>query len=179
MVWAVRHFRPYLYGHRCTVYTDHEALKSLLNTPHPSGKLAQWGMALQELNLHITYRPGKKNEKADALSRSPLRDEKPATTMPFTLVAPIPKPDVPVNDGDTLSQRQEADPELQPIIAYQESGVLPEDKHRARELVLNQSQFTLLDGKELFHAVHGGTFGGHLRDAKVHGQLSRHYWWQE
>ena len=30
VVWAVKHFRHYLYGHRCTVLTDHEALKFLL-----------------------------------------------------------------------------------------------------------------------------------------------------
>ena len=41
VVWAVRHFRHYLYGHHCDVFTDHEALKSLLNTPHPSDKLAR------------------------------------------------------------------------------------------------------------------------------------------
>ena len=35
VVWAVKHFHPYLYGHGCHVVTDHEALKSLLNTPHP------------------------------------------------------------------------------------------------------------------------------------------------
>ena len=40
VVWSVKHFTHYLYGHSCTVYTDHEALKSLLHTPHPSGKLA-------------------------------------------------------------------------------------------------------------------------------------------
>ena len=45
VVWAVRHFRHYLYGHHCDVFTDHEALKSLLNTPHPSGRLARWGLA--------------------------------------------------------------------------------------------------------------------------------------
>ena len=53
VVWAVRHFRHYLYGSRCDVFTDHEALKALLNTPHPSGKLARWGLSLQELDLHI------------------------------------------------------------------------------------------------------------------------------
>ena len=57
VVWAAKLFRPYLYGHHCTVYTDHEALKSLLNTPQPSGKLARWGMALQELNLDIDIVP--------------------------------------------------------------------------------------------------------------------------
>ena len=45
VVWAVN--RHYLYGHCCHVYTDHETLKSLMNTPHPSGRLAQWGLALQ------------------------------------------------------------------------------------------------------------------------------------
>ena len=24
VVWAVKHFQPYLYGHQCDVYTDHE-----------------------------------------------------------------------------------------------------------------------------------------------------------
>ena len=58
VVWAVKNFRPYRYGHYCTVYTDHEALKSLLNTPQPSGKLARWGMALQELDFTIVHRSG-------------------------------------------------------------------------------------------------------------------------
>lgn len=47
VVWAVKHFRHYIYGYHCTMFTDHEALKALLNTPQPSGKLARWGLALQ------------------------------------------------------------------------------------------------------------------------------------
>lgn len=39
VVWAVRHFRPYLYGHQCEVFTDHVALKSM---PQSSGKLTRW-----------------------------------------------------------------------------------------------------------------------------------------
>jgi len=42
VVWAVKHFRSYLYGYRCDIYADHEALKSLLNTPQSSGRLARW-----------------------------------------------------------------------------------------------------------------------------------------
>ena len=64
VVWAVKHYRHSLYGHRCIVFTDHEALKSLMNTPHPSGKLARWGMALQELDLQIEYKPGKSNARS-------------------------------------------------------------------------------------------------------------------
>ena len=182
--------------HSCTVYTDHEALKSLLNTPHPSGKLARWGMALQELDLKVVYRRGKENEKADALSRAPLPDEAATSTMPFVQIAPISSEVVSAKDGETLSQRQKADPELQPMMAYLESGITPEEQN-AKQLILQSVEYTLLDGvlyhvekdktlrivsplgdrEDLFKAVHSGTFGGHLHDAKLHGQLGRHYWW--
>ena len=31
--------------------------------------------------------------------------------------------------------------------------------------------------KKPFDEVHGGAFGGHLQDAKIHGELSKKYWW--
>ena len=72
VVWNVKHFRQYLYGHRCHVFIDQEALKALLNTPHPSGKLTRWGLLLHELDLLIHYVPGKTNPRAIALSRNPF-----------------------------------------------------------------------------------------------------------
>ena len=72
IVWAVKQFRHYLYGQQCEVITDHQPLRSLLKMPHPSGKLARWGLALQELDLTIKYHPGKQNMAVDALSRAPL-----------------------------------------------------------------------------------------------------------
>ncbi len=85
----------YLYGHHCTVYTDHEALKALLSTPHPSGKLARWGMSLQELDLMIVHRPGKANANADTLSRYPLSAEGEEPGEHLTLVAAIAEPEFP------------------------------------------------------------------------------------
>ena len=72
VVWALRHYRVYCLGYKTIVYTDHSALKSLLSSPNPSGKLARWGMTIQEIEPEIRYRPGRLNERADALSRSPL-----------------------------------------------------------------------------------------------------------
>ena len=71
-MWAIKHFHQYLYGHHCEVYTDHEPLIVLLNTPHPSGKLARWGLILQDVDLVIQYLSGKKNVGADALSHLPV-----------------------------------------------------------------------------------------------------------
>ena len=67
-MWAVKYFRSYILGHRTTVYTDHAACTSLLNTPHPSGKLARWALAIQEMDLIIKHKAGRAN--MDALSRN-------------------------------------------------------------------------------------------------------------
>ena len=72
VVWAAKHLRPYLYGHSGMVYTDYDALKSLLNTPSPLASWLAW-IAQHELNLTILHRSGKANANADALSRGPQR----------------------------------------------------------------------------------------------------------
>ena len=74
VVWAMSHFHSYLYGHSVTVFTDHSAVKAVLETPNPSGKHARWwtrvyGRGVKEVK--IRYRPGKTNANADALSRCP------------------------------------------------------------------------------------------------------------
>ena len=200
VVWAIKHFRHYLYGHHCDVFTDHEALKSLLNTPHPSGKLARWGLALQEVDLAIYYRPGKKNVLADALSRSPVsvREEGSPVVLEESLVAAVSGPQESSESGEGgLRARQRGDLELCQIIRYLEEGELPSDDKKARELALSKQQYLLVEGvlhyvakdqtlrlippegdrQKLFDEVHGGQFGGHLRDAKIFGELARRYWW--
>ena len=41
-VWAVTHFRYYLYGHDVTIITDHAAVKATLGAPNLIGKHARW-----------------------------------------------------------------------------------------------------------------------------------------
>ncbi len=55
LVWAVRYLRPYILGHHATLFTDYAACTSLLNTARPSGKLARWALAIQEMNLTIRH----------------------------------------------------------------------------------------------------------------------------
>jgi hypothetical protein len=137
-----------LYGQACDVFTDHDALKALLNVPHPSGKLARWGLALQEVNLTIHYHPGIKNANADALSRYPqpesVDQESAEDTAVIASLSPV-----------TLSKsREQGDPELSIIIAYLEKKQLPEDTKRARELTLSKPQYHIRDGT-LFYVAKG------------------------
>ena len=145
VVWAVKHFRHYLYGNRCDVYTDHEVLRALLNTPHPSGKLARRGLTLQELDLHIHYRPGPKNTNAVALSRYPIQCSE-DVDMDVGEVAALFTDEATATGGDpSISARQEADASLRPIRSFLRDGTLPPEKESARKLLLEQHQYALLD----------------------------------
>ena len=69
MVAAVNHFDAYLITHPFTIETDHKALVFLNSAQHSNGRLARWAMCLQPYSFEIRYRPGPKNDNADALSR--------------------------------------------------------------------------------------------------------------
>ena len=70
-------FYPYLYGRPFKVYTDHRPLQWLMNVQDPTGKLARWWLELQKFQIEIEYKPGKKNQNADCLSRTPIFEETP------------------------------------------------------------------------------------------------------
>lgn len=69
VIWAVKHFRPYLYGHKFDIYTDHKPLKWLYQLKEPNSKLARWRLYLQAYDFNIIHKSGKQNANADALSR--------------------------------------------------------------------------------------------------------------
>lgn len=73
VVWAVRHFRCYLYGRHFKIITDCQPLKWLMNARDPNSRLARWNLLLQEYDFEIIHRAGVKNQNADALSRVIVR----------------------------------------------------------------------------------------------------------
>lgn len=72
IIYGVTQFRPYLFGRRFTIYTDHQPLKWLFNLKEPNAKLMRWKLKLEEYDYNIEYKPGKTNLNADALSRQPI-----------------------------------------------------------------------------------------------------------
>ena len=65
VVWAVKYFRPYLYGKEFELRTDHQALK-WLHTKYLgkdlNPRIQRWILSLGEHNIKIEYLKGKENK---------------------------------------------------------------------------------------------------------------------
>ena len=71
VVTFIKHFRPFLYGHKFLVRTDHSSLKWLLRFKDPEGQLARWLEVISAYDMEIEHRAGKLHGNADGLGRIP------------------------------------------------------------------------------------------------------------
>ncbi|GJS70047.1 putative reverse transcriptase domain-containing protein [Tanacetum coccineum] len=69
VVFALKIWRHYLYGTKCTVFTDHKSLQHILDQKELNMRQRRWLELLSDYDCDIRYHPGKANVVADALSR--------------------------------------------------------------------------------------------------------------
>ncbi|KAL4127326.1 hypothetical protein QTP88_011501 [Uroleucon formosanum] len=69
IMFGVKQFRPYVYGQKFTIITDHKPLTWLFSVKDPGSRLLRWRIKLDEFDYEIQYKSGKTNLNADALSR--------------------------------------------------------------------------------------------------------------
>ena len=75
IVFAKNLFRPFLYGRKFTIVTDHEPLKHFHKTKKPDLRFNRLKTDLCGYECDNIYRPGPRNCNADALSRNPIIHE--------------------------------------------------------------------------------------------------------
>ena len=162
VVWAVSHFRTYLNGQKVTIFTDHAAVKAVLQNPNASGKHTRWwtkvyGSGMKE--VHITYRAGRENAAADALSRSPQGPSEGIAESEVQVSTIVHSPSDDFGElmlwepetreaglSETIALEQNKDDQLQQMIEYLETEQLPTDPKRSRKVAAQATLFTQLDG---------------------------------
>ena len=86
VVFSLKIWQHYLYGVRCTIYTDHKSLRYLMDQPNLNMRQRRWLDVVKDYDCEILYHPGKANVVADVLSRkvASIRD----VCMRMTVVLP-------------------------------------------------------------------------------------------
>ncbi|KAI3754885.1 hypothetical protein L1987_54677 [Smallanthus sonchifolius] len=69
VVFTLKIWRHYLYGVKCTIYSNHKSLKYFFEQKELNMRQRRWLELLKDYDCEILYHPGKENVVADALSR--------------------------------------------------------------------------------------------------------------
>nr|GFB93093.1 putative reverse transcriptase domain-containing protein [Tanacetum cinerariifolium] len=68
VVFALKIWRHYLYGTKCTMFTNHKSLQHILDQKELNMRQHHWLELLSDYDCEIRYHPGKANVVADALT---------------------------------------------------------------------------------------------------------------
>ena len=186
MVFSLLNLCHYLLANPFTFYTDHQALKYLVNRPLHHGRIYRWLLLFQEFEFEVVVWPGKANAKPDHLSRAKSGED---------LIG--------IDDDllDTHLFRLEAIPiELSEISQYLQERKAPihYSKKRKKILTIKDTSFTLINWSlyklglddvllqcaleherhDIIQEAHAGSVGGHFSiDITIKKILQSSLWW--
>jgi transposase InsO family protein len=193
VVWAIGHFRQYLWGRFFKVIVDHHALCFLHRNTEVGGQLARWSIKLQDYDFKIFHKSGRLHGAPDCLSRYPLE----ATDPPVTSDILDRDDHIFALDVTNIASLQQADAGLSELIAA------VKDPDKASSKLSRQSRSYLLvddvlykknfafKGEtkvlvipdslkyEILFSLHDDPLsGGHLGYAKTFGKVKERFFWQ-
>ncbi|KAL0162334.1 hypothetical protein M9458_041730, partial [Cirrhinus mrigala] len=142
-----------------TVITDHKNLQYLRGAKRLNPRQARWSLLFTRFNFHISYRPGTKNTKADALSRVHQPDpslEEPEPILPQSVfLAPI---------------KWSWDDQIQEATLHEPA---PPGGPEGKQYIPSSLRHYILD------SIHTSPGSGHPGSKRTLSLLRNHYWWPQ
>ena len=127
IIFGVKRFYSYLFGHSFELITDHKPLLRLLGehmptSPQASARVRRWSLYLSMFEYTLKFRGTTAHANADALSRLPLPVEPAANKDPPELVLLMEHMANSPITADQIRSWTRKDPELAPIVQYLQQG---------------------------------------------------------
>ncbi|GJZ88212.1 putative reverse transcriptase domain-containing protein [Tanacetum coccineum] len=178
VVFALKMWRHYLYGTKCTVFTDHKSLQHILDQKELNIRQRRWLELLSDYDCEIRYHPGKENVVADALCRKEMIKPLRVRALVMTIGLNLPK--------QILEAQTEA---LKPdnLTAEDVGGMLRQDLTKERlkpradgTLCLNNRSWLPCYGDLrtlVMHESHKSKYSIHPSLDKMYQDLKQLYWW--
>ncbi|GJU03363.1 putative reverse transcriptase domain-containing protein [Tanacetum coccineum] len=184
VVFALKIWRHYLYGTKCTVFIDHKSLQHILDQKELNMRQRRWLELLSDYDCEIRYHSRKANIVADALSRKerikPLR----VCALGMTISLDLPKQ---ILNAQTKAQKPKN------IKNEDVGGMLIEnskdpEKPRTENLEPYEDGTLCLNGRSwlpcygdlrtvIMHESHKSKYSIHLGSGKMYQDIKKLYWW--
>ncbi|GJU30022.1 putative reverse transcriptase domain-containing protein [Tanacetum coccineum] len=172
VVFALKIWRHYLYGTKCTVFTDHKSLQHILDQKELNMRQRRWLELLADYDCEIRYHPGKANVVADALSRKerikPLRVRSLVMTIHPNLPSQILK-------AQTEALKEE-NIKAENLRGMDKAFEIRPDGTRC---IKNRSWLPLFGNLRdlIMHESHKSKYSIHPGSDKMYQDLKKLYWW--
>ena len=185
IVFALKIWRHYLYGEKCSIYTDHKSLKYFPSQRELNLRQRRWMEQIKYFDCVIDYHSGKANVVADALSRKSIQTLRAlnanlSLSDDGTIVAEL------IARPSLLNQVLEAQKKDEKIVAIiNQIGNCKETEFTVNEngVLYYKDRVCLLDcndlRKSILEEAHSGSFYIHPGSTKMYRDLKMSFWWSE